>query len=127
MPSTTHLTQDQRSLLADLLHSRLADLKQTMESHLHGLTQAELARQTQLQDADDASQTAGRHEVEAVVSDIDSGEFRAIRDAIDRMKGSGYGLCADCGVAIPFGRLQLEPQALRCTPCQTFHERQSPT
>lgn len=125
MPSASPLSQDQRTLLADLLHDRLADFTDTMATHLQGLTQAVLARETLLQDADDASQTAGRHEVEGIVSDIDSSEFRAVSDAIERMKGSAYGLCGDCDVAIPFARLQLEPQALRCAPCQTLHEQRS--
>ena len=125
MSFTAPLSQDQRTLLADLLHNKLDDFTHTMATQLQGLTQAGLARQTLLQDADDTRQTAGRHEVEALVSDIDSSEFRAVSDAIARMQGSGYGLCADCDGAIPFARLRLEPQALRCAPCQTLHERQS--
>jgi RNA polymerase-binding transcription factor DksA len=28
-----------------------------------------------------------------------------------------FGLCVDCGNAIPFDRLQAKPQALRCVAC----------
>jgi RNA polymerase-binding transcription factor DksA len=34
-------------------------------------------------------------------------------------------LCVDCHGAIPFERLRLEPQALRCVACQSFNERNS--
>jgi RNA polymerase-binding transcription factor DksA len=122
MPSTTHLSQAQRVVLAEVLQSRLAGFERDRVSQLHGLTQAESARQTLLQDADDGRQRAGEHEVEGIVSDIDSGEFSEIRDALQRIHGDGYGLCADCHAAIPFRRLRLEPQALRCGPCQRLHE-----
>lgn len=123
MTSTAHLSQDQRAVLAGLLQSRLAGHEQDRASQLHGLTQAESARQTLLQDADDARQRAGEHEVEGIVADIDSGEFNAIRDALQRVHRTDYGLCIDCQAAIPFDRLQIEPQALRCAACQTRHER----
>jgi RNA polymerase-binding transcription factor DksA len=124
MPSTSQLSQDQRIVLADLLQSQLAGLEQTRASQLQGQMQVESARQTLLQDADDASQRAGEHEVEGIVSDIDSGEFNEIRNALQRIHGDGYGICVDCHVAIPFERLLLEPQALRCVSCEAHHERQ---
>jgi len=127
MSSTAHLSQDQRAALAALLQSRLAGFERDRASQLQGLTQTESARQTLLQDADDACQRAGEHEVEGIVSDIDSGEFNAIRDALQRIHGAGYGLCIDCQAAIQFERLRLEPQTLRCAACQTLHERTSST
>jgi len=82
-----------------------------------------MARETLLQDADDARQQAGEHEVEGIVSDLDSNEFKALSDALQRIHRADYGLCVDCQVGIPFDRLQVEPQALRCAPCQARHER----
>jgi hypothetical protein len=32
----------------------------------------------------------------------------------------------DCHIAIPFERLLLEPQSLRCAACQAIFERKSP-
>ena len=125
MLSTAPLSQEQRVVLAALLQSRLAGFERDRASHLHGLTQAESARQTLLQDADDASQRAGEHEVQGIVAGIDSGEFNEIRGALQRIHSAGYGLCIDCQTAIPFERLRLEPQALRCAACQTLHERKS--
>ncbi len=123
MPSTTPLSQDQRAALAVLLQSRLAGLESDRASQLQGLTRVESARRTLLQDADDASQRAGEHEVEGIVADIDSDEFNAVLDALQRIHGAGYGLCVDCEADIPFDRLRIEPQTLRCAPCQTLHER----
>jgi DnaK suppressor protein len=127
MPSTTQLSQDQRVVLTELLQSRLAEFERVRASQLQGLTQAESARQTLLQDADDARQRSGEHEVEGIVLDIDSGEFNEIRDALQRIHGASYGLCIDCQAAIPFARLLVEPQALRCAACQTLYERKIAT
>jgi len=123
MSMTVPISRDQRVVLANLLQTRLLDLAHERESRLHDQPQVEAARQTLLQDADDASQRAGEHEVEGIVSDIDSAEYNALRDALQRVHHADYGLCIDCQVDIPFERLLLEPQALRCATCQTLHER----
>jgi|SRR5450830_51365 len=120
MPTTSHLSQEQRVALSALLQSRLIDLQR--QSQLQGLSQVESARQTLIQDADDSRQLAGEHEVEGILSDIESIEFNEIQQAMERIHGAAYGLCIDCQEAIPFERLQLQPQALRCVTCQTIHE-----
>ncbi len=113
-------------MLAKLLQSRLDEFRRDRTSQLHGLTQVESARQTLLQDADDATQRDGAHEVEGSVLDIDSAEFDAVRSALQRIHGASYGMCIDCHIAIPFERLKLEPQTLRCAACQTLSERRAP-
>jgi len=123
MSSTPHLSQDQRIVLADLLQAQLTRFERDRALQLQGLSQAEAARKTLLQDADDARQRSGEHEVEGIVSDIDSGEFNEIQKALYRIHGVGYGICSDCHAAIPFERLLLEPQALRCVKCETLRER----
>ena len=124
MTSTVPISREQRAALASLLQSRLAGLELERGSLLNHRSQVELARETLLQDTDDARQRAGEHEVEGIVSDVGSNEFKALSDALQRVHRADYGLCVDCLVAIPFDRLQVEPQALRCAPCQERHERQ---
>lgn len=119
------LSPVQRLEFAALLESRRADHERLSNSQREGQSQVESARRVSLQDADDASQRAGIHEVEDIVADIDSGDYAAIRDALERIHGPAYGLCVDCRAAIPFGRLRVEPQTLRCITCQTLHERKS--
>lgn len=53
----------------------------------------------------------------------DVAELRAIEAARQRMREGDYGVCADCGVDIPFERLQIEPAALRCAQCQSMREK----
>jgi len=49
-------------------------------------------------------------------------ELRAIRAARERMAEGQYGICEDCGVDIPLARLQAQPTAARCVPCQERYE-----
>lgn len=125
MTSKAHLSDEQRLALGRQLQSRLTAMERQSASQLTGLSQAESAHQTLLQDADDATQRAGIHEVEATVSNIESGEFDAVRSALHRLQSADYGLCVDCRATIPFARLKLEPQALRCAACQNLLERAS--
>ena len=56
--------------------------------------------------------------------DRDARELAAIGAAIDRMARGEYGVCADCGAAIAYPRLEAQPAALRCVECEARHERQ---
>lgn len=49
-------------------------------------------------------------------------ELRAIAAARERMAGGHYGICVDCGVDIPLARMQAQPTAARCVPCQERFE-----
>lgn len=56
--------------------------------------------------------------------DRDARELAAIGAAIGRMARGAYGVCADCGAAIAYARLDVQPAALRCLECEARHERQ---
>ena len=46
-----------------------------------------------------------------------------IRVARAALEAGTYGICADCGSAIPEGRLRALPDAIRCVSCQTAFDR----
>jgi len=123
MPIDPPLTQLQRNALVEVLRLRLASLEQQSGTRLDDLTQAQHAYQTLQQDMDDAPLRSGNEEVEAAVADIDNRDFNAVIQALLRIHSADYGLCIDCHLPIAYERLQLEPQALRCTACQTLDER----
>lgn len=50
-------------------------------------------------------------------------ELRAVRAALARIDEGTYGICVDCGVDIPYERLQVQMTAERCAPCQDVHEK----
>jgi RNA polymerase-binding protein DksA len=53
----------------------------------------------------------------------DAAELRDIEAARRRLDEGSYGLCVDCGAAIPYERLLYEPAAARCVDCQARHEK----
>ena len=53
----------------------------------------------------------------------DLAELREIEAARKRLGDGSYGVCVDCGVAIPHERLMYEPAAARCVECQARHEK----
>jgi DnaK suppressor protein len=53
----------------------------------------------------------------------DLGELRILDRALKRVSEGSYGQCIDCGWEIPFERLQAQPGAARCLPCQERHEK----
>ena len=53
----------------------------------------------------------------------DLGELRALEAALERVADGSYGVCSDCGGDIPIERLEAQPAAARCAPCQQRHEK----
>lgn len=125
MSSTSHLSQAQRGVLLALLQSRLADLQRGQAEHNAGLSQADAAHEALPQDDEEARDRAGVQEVENTRSDIDAAASAALDSALQRIHSAAYGLCIDCGSAIPFDRLKVEPQTLRCVACQTVLEKEA--
>lgn len=117
------LTAGQRARLGEVLGVRQRALQQQLRVHHEGLSRVEHAEQLLQQDGDDAPQRAADREVDQALSDLDVREAAAIADALRRLQTDSYGLCVDCGAAIPFDRLLVEPHALRCVPCEAARER----
>ena len=49
-------------------------------------------------------------------------ELAYVESSLQRLHEPEFGLCADCGAEIPYARLQANPIAVRCLPCQRIHE-----
>lgn len=118
----TALTAGQRAQLEAALRQHQRQLDDRLAAHHGGLTRAEHAREVLLQDGDDAPARDADREVDLARSDQDMNELRAVKEALLRLQGGKYGLCADCGEEIPFARLQHSPEATRCVACQTAFE-----
>lgn len=52
-------------------------------------------------------------------------ELLAIERALAKMSTGTFGVCEDCGEAIPTRRLMVLPEARLCANCQTVEERQN--
>ncbi len=73
--------------------------------------------------ADDRESGDVAASVSAASIERDADELREIEGALERMTAGTYGLCADCGLALPAVRLDARPQARRCVRCEGEHER----
>jgi len=72
----------------------------------------------------------GDESVAALIADLDHAdvsrdvaELRSLEAARGRMQEGRYGVCIDCGIDIPFARLQATPSAERCIACQEKYEK----
>jgi len=46
-----------------------------------------------------------------------------VLEALDRLADGTYGICTQCGRAVPEGRLEARPEAARCVACQAKADR----
>lgn len=53
----------------------------------------------------------------------DLAELKLVQHAYVRIDNGAYGECVNCGLDIPYERLQVQPTAERCAPCQMHHEK----
>ncbi len=63
-------------------------------------------------------------ELDMILTDREKKKLLQIDDAIERIDESTYGLCEECGVKIPKGRLKVMPFAKYCVECQEKLERE---
>jgi len=119
---STYLTAGQRALMEAALMQRQRELERQIAQQLDGGSRPEHAREVLLQDGDDAPARDADREVDLARSDREFDQLRAVNDALARVHKPEYGICRDCSAAIPFDRLQNNPQALRCVACQSKFE-----
>ena len=62
-------------------------------------------------------------DLDLAIIDMHVEEVRQIDAALMRLARGQYGVCADCADEIEAKRLQAQPIAMRCNPCQANFER----
>jgi DnaK suppressor protein len=74
---------------------------------------------------DDADKALGRvrAEIEQDLIEIALRELAEIGAVRERVANGTYGECVECGESIAPARLEVNPAALRCAPCQARHEK----
>lgn len=63
-------------------------------------------------------------ELDMILTDREKQKLKQIDDALDRIEENTYGLCEECGVKIPRGRLKVVPFAKYCVECKEAIERE---
>ena len=121
--STCHLTEGQRALIESALMLRQHQLDRQLAAHHEGLSRSEHARALLQDEGHDAAQLEVGREIDLAMSDLELRELGKVSDALRRLRGACFGLCADCEAEIPFDRLKAEHWALRCVGCASQREK----
>lgn len=118
------LTAGQQALLREALERRQKELLQRLADLQQGQSRVEHAQRVREQDADDVPQREGERGLDMTLTDLEAQELSNVTEALRRLDTEHYGLCVDCEEPIPFGRLKVEPWAMRCVACQERLEQQ---
>ncbi|MEI8267549.1 MAG: TraR/DksA C4-type zinc finger protein [Betaproteobacteria bacterium] len=119
---TLHLTAGQRAWLKTELEVRQQRLDGLLSRHHEGASRVEHAHGVLADDDEASRQHAMDREVDLELSDLDTAELGAVSRALLRFQEGSYGVCTACGTEIPFDRLKVEPQAMRCVACESAAE-----
>ena len=77
-------------------------------------------------DSQEQAQELENAEVVDALGNEARAEISQIARALDQIKNGTYGVCVDCGAAIPMARLEAYPFADRCIRCATAAEAKRP-
>jgi len=121
MSLTAAIRADLRNRLLAERNALLEQVRKDLEQR--GQTQyAEILGRASGDSADEAL-AVSLGDLSAARVDLEMRRLHQLEAALARMEGQDYGLCADCGAAIPLARLQANPGALRCIACQEVFEK----
>lgn len=120
---TRNLTPQQEAALKFTLQERLAELAEEVRQDL---LKSDADRAAMLadrvRDLEDESVADLIVDLDLADTDRDLQEMKDVEAALVRMSQGTYGRCIVCGGPIPFERLEANPAACRCQPCQRMHE-----
>ena len=119
---TQKITAAQREELKNLLLSRRKELQQQMTQNLANLAPAENNAGSVSQDENARLKNQTR-EVDGALTAMDADELARIDRALEAMEDGEYGQCEECGCAIPFERLKVEPMTQHCVACKSQWEQ----
>lgn len=118
----TSLTIEKLDHLKSLLDQREASLRKDIQREVSLQDDyADLA--SEVPDPGDSSFANLAVDLGNAAVSRDLKELRAIKAARSRMEQETYGVCIECGYEIPYERLEAQPAAERCAPCQDVYEK----
>ena len=118
------LDASQLQQLRSQLERRRAELFGEVEASRSRLSEAAVQQpRTEVEDLGELGEQRIRDAVVVAEQERDVDELRQIAAAEERIARGEYGECVDCGDDIPFERLQAQPAASRCVPCQEQYEQ----
>ncbi len=117
----TNLTPSELKRLTDKLTTRRSELEAMVRTD----AEHDNLRRMGGEVGDPGDESAALQQTDLNLAEMEGSvrELQAIDQALERVRESRYGHCAECGCDIPAARLDAYPTAERCTPCQARHER----
>lgn len=118
------------SNLTDKQLARIKQLLATREQELRAELHREVSEKDEFVDVATEAPDPGDASFANLAVDLgnaavtrDLVELRAIEAAHARLENGVYGECVSCGLDIPYERLEVQPMAERCAPCQDMYEK----
>ncbi|MBW4049333.1 MAG: TraR/DksA family transcriptional regulator [Proteobacteria bacterium] len=115
------LNSEQKHAIELALRQRRAAVLEELRSETHA-EDGTMRLPTHGGEADD-DVTSATDAVDMAQTLRDASELERIDAALARLPSAQFGVCVDCREDIGVDRLQAEPTAVRCTPCQTRYEK----
>jgi len=120
----TRLSDEQLDTLKHLLTAERTRLRGEIHEHLLATDREQYSELAgQVHDAGEESVADLLNDVNVAVLGRLIIELREAEAALERISTGAYGLCEDCGIDIPYARLQAYPAARRCIEHQELHEK----
>lgn len=119
-----YLTIEQRERLDAQIRARIDTLRSDIAQALRQSGQPEaISLANHFEETDDAPVADLENALEVAALEREGRELREMEAARERLHTPDFGVCADCGVDIPYARLEVAPSATRCVRCQSQIER----
>ena len=122
IPTAHTLTASQMQTLKTLLLARRQDMTARMAQSRADLQPAENTAGSVSQD-ENLRLANQRREIGTALTALEAQELARIDRALDDMENGNYGRCDECGCAIPFERLEVEPMTRHCVQCKSGREQ----
>ena len=105
------------------LRARRDELTERLHRHRGGARgRAEAAADKREQAGEAGLAPDDAFDLGGALGEREAAELQAIERALQRVADGTYGLCLQCGAAIPAARLHAQPTAERCVSCQAAAE-----
>lgn len=121
----SHLSQQDIHAISEALRTRREALLNQMRDALEQSGQnqfAEILGRTS-GDSSDEALAVSLGDLSAARLDHEIRQLKELDAAAARLPTPAFGICEDCGSAIPSARLVANPAATRCVSCQALHEK----
>ena len=106
--------EQQRAELIEQIRDGLSDSEQHQFTAILGRSAG---------DSSDEALATSLADLSAARLNLEVRQWREIEAAVGRMDDPDFGICQDCGVTIPVGRLVANPAAVRCVACQEVYDK----